>query len=38
LGQGVGDPAGLEFVGDEDAAAERWNFVQEDTFASQGQS
>ncbi len=37
LGLGVGDPAGIEFVGDEDAAAERWNFVQEDTFASQGQ-
>jgi len=37
LGLGVGDPAGIEFVGDEDAAAERWDFVQEDTFASQGQ-
>ncbi len=37
LGLGVGDPAGIEFVGDEDAAAERWDFIQEDTFASQGQ-
>jgi uncharacterized protein (DUF362 family) len=37
LGLGVGDPREIEFVGDEDAAAERWDFVQEDTFASQGQ-
>ncbi|MGC9347215.1 MAG: DUF362 domain-containing protein [Anaerolineae bacterium] len=37
LGLGVGDPREIEFVGDEDAAAERWNFQQEDTFASQGQ-
>ena len=37
LGLGVGDPKEIEFVGDVDAAEERWNFEQEDTFASQGQ-
>ncbi|MCD4738839.1 MAG: DUF362 domain-containing protein [Anaerolineae bacterium] len=37
LGLGVGDPKEIEFVGDVDAAEERWNFDQEDTFASQGQ-
>ena len=37
LGLGVGDPRDIEFVGDVDAAEERWNFDQEDTFASQGQ-
>lgn len=37
LGLGVGDPRAIEFVGDVDAAAERWNFVQEETFASRGQ-
>ena len=37
LGLGVADPREIEFVGDVDATAERWNFVQEDTFASRGQ-
>ncbi len=37
LGLGVGDPRAIEFVGDTDAASERWNFVQEETFASRGQ-
>jgi hypothetical protein len=37
LGLGVADPKDIEFVGDEDAIAERWNFIQEDTFASIGQ-
>jgi hypothetical protein len=37
LGLGVGDPKEIEFVGDEAIAKERWNFVQEDTFASRGQ-
>jgi len=37
LGLGVGDPKEIEFVGDEDIAEERWDFVQEDTFASRGQ-
>ncbi|MEA3307993.1 MAG: DUF362 domain-containing protein [Chloroflexota bacterium] len=37
LGLGVGDPREIEFVGDMDAAEERWNFDQEDTFASRGQ-
>ena len=37
LGLGVGDPREIEFVGDEDATAERWAFNQEDTFASRGQ-
>jgi uncharacterized protein (DUF362 family) len=37
LGLGVADPREIEFVGDVDAAAERWNFVQDDTFASRGQ-
>jgi len=37
LGLGVADPREIEFVGDIDATAERWNFVQEDTFASRGQ-
>jgi len=37
LGLGVADPREIEFVGDLDATAERWNFVQEDTFASTGQ-
>lgn len=37
LGLGVGDPAGIEFVGDVDAAAERWHFQTDDTFASRGQ-
>lgn len=37
LGLGVGNPQDIEFVGDVDAAAERWDFVQEDTLASRGQ-
>ncbi|MBP8863728.1 MAG: DUF362 domain-containing protein [Anaerolineae bacterium] len=37
LGLGVGNPQELEFVGDVEATQERWNFVQEDTFASRGQ-
>jgi len=37
LGLGVADPREIEFVGDEEAAAERWHFNQEDTFASLGQ-
>jgi len=37
LGLGVADPRALTFVGDLDAAAERWHFKQEDTFASLGQ-
>ncbi len=37
LGLGVGDPQEIEFIGDMDATAERWDFVQEDTFASRGQ-
>lgn len=37
LGLGIADPKDIEFVGDEDAIAERWNFIQEDTFASIGQ-
>jgi hypothetical protein len=37
LGLGVADPREIEFVGDEDATAERWAFEQEDTFASRGQ-
>jgi uncharacterized protein (DUF362 family) len=37
LGLGVADPKEIEFVGDEEATAERWNFEQEDTFASRGQ-
>ena len=37
LGLGVGDPKEIEFVGDVDAAEERWGFTQEDTFASRGQ-
>jgi hypothetical protein len=37
LGLGVADPREIEFVGDVDAAAERWSFVQDDTFASRGQ-
>lgn len=37
LGLGVGNPQDIEFVGDVDATEERWNFVQEDTFASRGQ-
>jgi uncharacterized protein (DUF362 family) len=37
LGLGVGDPREIEFVGDEEATAERWNFEQDDTFASRGQ-
>jgi len=37
LGMGVADPKEIEFVGDVGAAEERWNFVQEDTFASRGQ-
>ena len=37
LGLGVGNPADIEFVGDVDAAAERWHFETGDTFASRGQ-
>ncbi len=37
LGLGVGNPQDIEFVGDVDAAGERWDFIQEDTFASRGQ-
>ncbi len=37
LGLGVGDPKDIEFVGDVAATAERWDFIQEDTFASRGQ-
>ncbi len=37
LGLGVADPKEIEFVGDEDVLGERWNFIQEDTFASRGQ-
>lgn len=37
LGLGVGNPQDIEFVGDVDATAERWGFVQDDTFASRGQ-
>lgn len=37
LGLGVADPRDITFVGDEDAIAERWDFTQEDTFASRGQ-
>ncbi|MBN1246839.1 MAG: DUF362 domain-containing protein [Anaerolineae bacterium] len=37
LGLGVADPKEIEFVGDVEATAERWDFVQEDTFASIGQ-
>jgi len=37
LGLGVGDPREIEFVGDEDAAEERWDFHVDDTFASRGQ-
>ncbi len=37
LGLGVADPKAIEFVGDVEAASERWHFVQEDTFASLGQ-
>ncbi len=37
LGLGVADPGEIQFVGDVDAAEERWGFEQEDTFASQGQ-
>ncbi|MFP4343356.1 MAG: DUF362 domain-containing protein [Anaerolineales bacterium] len=37
LGLGVGDPQEIEFVGDEEATAERWDFEQDDTFASRGQ-
>ncbi|MBN1922020.1 MAG: DUF362 domain-containing protein [Anaerolineae bacterium] len=37
LGLGVGNPQDIEFVGDVDATEERWNFIQEDTFASRGQ-
>ncbi|MDX9953360.1 MAG: DUF362 domain-containing protein [Anaerolineae bacterium] len=37
LGLGVGNPHDIEFVGDVDATEERWNFIQEDTFASRGQ-
>ena len=37
LDLGVGDPREIEYIGDVDATEERWSFVQEDTFASQGQ-
>jgi len=37
VGLGVADPKDIEFVGDESAIAERWDFVQEDTLASIGQ-
>ncbi len=37
LGLGVGNPREITFVGDTDAAQERWNFRVEDTFASRGQ-
>lgn len=36
LGLGVGDPKDIEIVG-YDISAEDWGFIQEDTFASQGQ-
>lgn len=36
-GLGIGDPRQIEIVGDESIARENWGFVQEDTFASQGQ-
>ena len=37
LGWGVANPKDIEFIGDESATAERWDFIQEDTFASLGQ-
>ncbi len=37
LGLGVADPREIEFVGDVAATGERWDFIQEDTFASLGQ-
>jgi uncharacterized protein (DUF362 family) len=37
LGLGVADPKAIEFVGDVAAAEQRWDFVQDDTFASRGQ-
>ncbi len=37
LGLGVADPREIEFVGDLDATQERWDFEQDDTFASRGQ-
>ncbi len=37
LGLGVADPREIEFVGDVDAAEERWGFQYDDTFASRGQ-
>jgi hypothetical protein len=36
LGLGVADPREIEFVGDVAATGERWDFIQEDTFASLG--
>jgi uncharacterized protein (DUF362 family) len=37
LGLGVGDPREIEIVGYDINQEPRWNFVQEDTFASRGQ-
>ncbi len=37
LGMGVADPREIEFVGDVETAGQRWDFIQEDTFASLGQ-
>jgi uncharacterized protein (DUF362 family) len=36
-GLGVGDPREIEIVGDVDVAAERWGFIQEESFQSRGQ-
>jgi uncharacterized protein (DUF362 family) len=36
-GLGVGDPRQIRIVGDREAAAQSWGFVQEDTLASRGQ-
>ena len=36
-GLGVGDPRQIRIVGDREAAAQNWGFVQEDTLASRGQ-
>ena len=39
MGLGVGDPEQIEIVGEDPdwVMAQDWNFIQEDTFASQGQ-
>jgi uncharacterized protein (DUF362 family) len=36
-GFGVGDPAQIEVIGYDLSQEPRWNFIQEDTFASKGQ-